>query len=337
MTELQIIRLAAIPGDAVRPSDFTIDTIDDSPDSELRPGHVEVQPEYFGLNAGLRSRLGTGTSTTLGPSLSIGDTPRSDAVARITRSESPNYRIGERVVGLLPWQSTVIAPTRELRRLDDATSAIEALTLVGHVGATAYAALVDVGDIGPGDVVWISAAAGGVGCCAVQFARALGGTVIASAGGAERVSYLRDILRVSRVIDRTEDLDRQLDEVASHGIDIYLDLVGGDHLRTALARMNVRGRVVIAGRSGPKVHQPVLADSSEIISKRLRIGGLSVNDHPDSYARVTELVEQVGRTSEPFTAAATVTNGLEYLSEAFCDLLTGKVLGRGVVKTDVGN
>lgn len=330
----QIVRLAAVPGSVLKPSDFTVDALDSEPDSVLPAGYVEVRSEYIGLNAGLRSRLGSGAATTLGPSLGIGDTPKSDAVARIIRSENARFLVGERVVGLLPWQSSATVPADGLRHLDQAIPSIDALTLVGHVGATAYAALVHLGNVGPGDVVWISAAAGGVGSCAVQFARALGATVIASAGGAERTSYLRDTLGVLRIIDRTEDLEAALDHQAPQGIDVYLDLVGGDHLSAAVPRMNVGGRIVIVGRSGPKTNHSVLNDSGIIISKRLKISGLSVTDHSDAYARVTDLVNQVAKTAEPFVAAATVSKGWASVPEAFSDLLQGRVLGRSIVQTE---
>lgn len=336
MSKSKIVRLARVPGPQVQPTDFTVDAIDDQSGQTLGAGQVEVEAEYFGLNAGLRSRLGSGVGTTLGPSIGPGDTPQSDAVARIIRSNDASYVVGGRIVGLLPWRSTVIASTQGLRHLDQATEPIDAMTLVGHVGATAFAGLVHVGQIGPGDVVWISAAAGGVGSCAVQFGRALGATVIASAGGDERTAYLRGRLGVGRLVDRTKGLEAGLDEQAPHGIDLYLDLVGGDHLAAAIPRMNVGGRIVVAGRSGPKTNYPVLDDSGIIIGKRLQIIGLSVTDHADVYERVNKLVKRVATTAEPFVAAATVTDGLENLPQAFCDLLVGKVLGRSVVRTAVG-
>ena len=84
-------------------------------------------------------------------------------------------------------------------------------------------------------MVFVSAAAGAVGQIVCQIAKLKGGTVIGSAGGAEKCAYLKEI-GVDHVIDYKADQgpDRGAERAAPKGIDVYFDNVGGDHLEAAL-------------------------------------------------------------------------------------------------------
>ncbi|MFJ2028663.1 zinc-binding dehydrogenase [Streptosporangium sp. NPDC087985] len=328
--EQQSIRLARKPLATVRPDDFAV--VDELlPPVALAAGEVEVRPECFGLNAGLRSRLATGRSTTLGPAVDIGDVPASDAVARVTRSRDGCLPVGTRVVGLLPWASRSAHPGTALTRLGDDVDDLRALTLLGHAGLTAYVGLVAVGGLKRGETVWISAAAGGVGTCAVQLARALGAKVVASASGARRLSLLREDLDLPAVMDRRNDLDGQLERLAPEGLDLYLDLVGGNHLRQGIAHLRDRGRVVLMGRSGGVPHRPVLEDSSDLIRRRLTLIGMSVTDHPEARCGLEALVREADE-SQSLKSVATVYSGMRSLPHAFAALLRGDVLGRALVR-----
>lgn len=325
MTRRQIV-LCRIPDGTPQPDDFAV--VESTAGDRLRTGQVRVRTTLFGLNAGLRSRLGTGLSTTFGPPVSLGDTPRSDAIGTVVESASATIAVGDTVVGSLPWVTECITGDRDLAIVPATDDPVEYLTFLGHVGRTAWAGLVSVGRLQPGQTVWISAAAGGVGSCAVQVAERLGARVLASAGGSERTTFLRDILGVADVIDRRSgDLRENLRALAPDGIDLYFDAVGGDHLRIALELLRPRGTAVLVGRSGPRDHQAVLADTGDMIRRRLTIIGLSVTDHPEAAAELTSFVDK----TRPLHAAATVTRGLDRLPDAFCALLAGEVLGRAVV------
>jgi NADPH-dependent curcumin reductase CurA len=74
------------------------------------------------------------------------------------------------------------------------------LGVCGHTGQTAYIGLADAIKLRPGEVVFISGAAGAVGSIACQIAKLVGATVIASAGGLEKCVYLKQ-LGLEKVID----------------------------------------------------------------------------------------------------------------------------------------
>jgi NADPH-dependent curcumin reductase CurA len=326
MMQRQYIELARIPSDGVEAADFAIRRAEGT--LSVGPGEVMVRAEMFGLNAGLKSRLGTGLSTTLGPAIGIGDTPQSDAIGTVVDSRDGAVPVGSTVVGLMPWADLSIRPGKVLRVIDRSADRLQHLTVLGHVGLTAFSGLITVGRLAEGETVWISAAAGGVGVCAVQFARALGATVIASASGEDRLRFLRDELGVEKVMDRNDDLEAQLRDLAPDGVDLYFDAVGGNHLLAALPAMRERGRIVLVGRVGGHRHPPILADSSLLIRRRISMTGFSVTDHPESRVGLEELVAAAG---QKIKAIATVRSGLSMIPAAFADLLAGRFIGRGVV------
>ncbi|MFF5108855.1 NADP-dependent oxidoreductase [Streptosporangium sp. NPDC000509] len=107
------------------------------------------------------------------------------------------------------------------------------------VGQTAHVALSQLG-VGAGDVVLVHAAAGGVGTVAVQLARDLGARVIGTAGEHNH-DYLRDLGAIPTTYG--PGLFDRVRALAPDGIDVALDLVGGEALTTSLALVDDRRRI----------------------------------------------------------------------------------------------
>ncbi|QFY10456.1 zinc-binding dehydrogenase [Nonomuraea phyllanthi] len=106
-------------------------------------------------------------------------------------------------------------------------------------GQTAHTALSQLG-VGPGDVLLVHAAAGGVGTIAVQLARDLGARVIGTASESNH-DYLRGLGATPTtygpgLLDRVRAL-------APEGVDAALDLVGGQAITTSLALVQNRDRI----------------------------------------------------------------------------------------------
>src|SRR6185436_17219474 len=93
----------------------------------------------------------------------------------------------------------------------------------------AYLGLHERGRLEPGETVLIHAAAGGVGSAAVQLARAAGATVLATAGGPDKVEFVRG-LGADLVIDyRADDFVAAVtDATGGIGVDVVFDGVGGE-------------------------------------------------------------------------------------------------------------
>ncbi|WP_435174257.1 NADP-dependent oxidoreductase [Actinacidiphila sp. bgisy145] len=154
------------------------------------------------------------------------------------------HRVGEEVFGMLPYPhghgafaEYVVAPARALVRkpagLDHTRAAAIPLAAL-----TARQALVDTADIQPGQRVLIHAAAGGVGHIAVQIAKSLGAHVIGTASAAKH-DALRALGADELVDYRTEDF-----EAAVSGVDVVIDLIGGDYAARSLRTLRKGGVVV---------------------------------------------------------------------------------------------
>lgn len=134
------------------------------------------------------------------------------------------------------------------------------------VALTAWQALVELGDVRPGQKVLIHAGAGGVGSIAIQLAKHLGAEVATTASAAN-AEFVR-MLGADLVIDyRTQDFEEML-----RGYDFVLDSLGGENLEKSLRILRPEGRVV--GISGPPT--PEFARGAGLNpALRLAIAGLS--------------------------------------------------------------
>ncbi len=103
-------------------------------------------------------------------------------------------------------------------------------------GTTAWATVQSVG-LKSGDVVAISAAAGGVGSIAIQLARRLGATVLGIAGAGN--SDWLESMGVTAV-PYGEDLGERLRVAAGAGIDAFIDCFGGGYVDLAVDELGVR-------------------------------------------------------------------------------------------------
>lgn len=258
------------------------------------------------------------------------------AIGTVTTSKAPGFQSGDLVFSQYGWRDLFNAKAKRLTRLSGAAFEPQAhLGIAGITGMTAYVALFRVGQLQPGETIYVSAAAGAVGTAACQMAKRLGCIVIASAGGAEKKSFL-ETLGVDVAIDykATDDLSSALSAAAPSGINLYLDNVGGDHLRAALANMAQFGRIAVSGMIGSYGETPEPGPSNlfEIVARRLQITGFLLNDHE------AEVRDEFLDKLEDWIAAGqiesteTVYEGLERAPEALIDLFAGKNIGKMLVK-----
>ncbi|HTV91317.1 MAG TPA: NADPH:quinone oxidoreductase family protein [Verrucomicrobiae bacterium] len=127
--------------------------------------------------------------------------------------------------------------------VDFATAAV-----VRHCYGTAYYAFVERAKLQPGETVFVSGAAGGVGLAAVDLARSLGARVVAGVGSEAKAKIVREY-GADEVIDYVhEDLRERIKAVTGgKGVDVVFDVVGGDVFNTMTRLMNWGGRMLPIG------------------------------------------------------------------------------------------
>jgi NADPH:quinone reductase-like Zn-dependent oxidoreductase len=149
------------------------------------------------------------------------------------------------------------------------------------VALTAWQALVEQGNVQPGQKVLIHAGAGGVGSIAIQLAKHLGATV-ATTASASNADFVRDLGADTVINYRTQDFEELLS-----GYDLVLDSLGGENLEKSLRILKPGGKAI--GISGPP--DPAFARKAGLNPVlRLAVAGLS--------SRVRKQAKKLGVTYE---------------------------------------
>ncbi|GAA1767231.1 NADP-dependent oxidoreductase [Pseudarthrobacter sulfonivorans] len=134
------------------------------------------------------------------------------------------------------------------------------------VALTAWQALVERGNVGPGQEVLIHAGAGGVGSIAIQLAKHLGATV-ATTASASNLDFVRELGADTAIDYRSQDFEQLLS-----GYDLVLDSLGGENLEKSLRVLRPGGKAI--GIAGPP--DPAFAREAGLNPVlRLAISGLS--------------------------------------------------------------
>lgn len=148
---------------------------------------------------------------------------------------------GDRVMGPLgglgAYAERVAVDAANLSRVPDALSFVQAAALP-IASVAAWQSLNLAGPVRPGQRILIQGAAGGLGGFAVQYARRAGAVVYATALG-DHADYLRGL-----GADHVIAYDRERFEDTASGIDLVLDLVGGEALDRAWSVLAEDGVVV---------------------------------------------------------------------------------------------
>jgi NADPH-dependent curcumin reductase CurA len=113
---------------------------------------------------------------------------------------------------------------------------------------TACAMLEQTGKIQKGEAILITAAAGGAGHFAAQFAKLAGCTVIGTCGSNEKVRTLEKLGCCDHIINyKEQDIQTELTRIAPNGLDVVFEGVGGEVLQIALDNLSPEGRLLQVG------------------------------------------------------------------------------------------
>ena len=146
------------------------------------------------------------------------------------------------------------------------------------------------GALKAGDKFLVHGGSSGIGVTAIQLAKAFGATVYATAGSAEKCAACVK-LGADRAIDyTTEDfVDIIKAETAGRGVDVILDMVGGDYIERNIKSLADDGRLVnIAYQKGSSA----TVDFMRVMLKRLTITGSTLRVRtPEVKAEIARAVE----------------------------------------------
>src|SRR5690349_18276055 len=188
-------------------------------------GEAVVQLEYLSLDPTQRGWARDEPSYL--PPVQLGEVMRGAGIGRVIASKNDAFPVGSAVTGLLGWQEYAVVggTTGALANpLPDGIELLDAISLYGSTGITAYFGLFDIGEIKEGETLVVSGAAGGVGSIAGQIGKIVGCRVVGIAGGKEKCRVVVEELGFDHCIDYKEgNVGAALREACPNGIDVYFD------------------------------------------------------------------------------------------------------------------
>ncbi|WP_262282472.1 NADP-dependent oxidoreductase [Micromonospora sp. MA102] len=298
------------------------------------PGQLVVRNQFMSVDPYMRGRMNDVKSYV--PPFRLDAPLDGGAVGEVVASEAEGFAPGDVVLHGLGWREYALVDAKGARKVDPGLAPVTAyLGVLGMTGLTAYAGLLDVAAMKPGETVFVSGAAGAVGSMVGQIAKLRGaGRVVGSAGSPAKVERLR-ALGFDAAFDYHDGPVRdQLRAAAPDGVDVYFDNVGGEHLEAAIGAMNLHGRAAICGMiSQYNATEPPAAprNLALLIGKRLTLRGFLVGDH--GHLREQFVQEMAGWLRDGrISYDETVVDGIERAPEAFLGLLRGENLGKMLVR-----
>ncbi len=303
-------------------------------------GQIQVRNSWMSVDPYMRGRMMDRESYV--PPFQIGEVLQGGAVGTVVASKHADYKEGDLVLSMAGWREawTSTPEMAMANKLPSGTGLPDSafLGIAGMPGLTAYAGILRVAELKDGDTVFVSGAAGAVGSAVVQIAKIKGCTVIGSAGGADKVAFVKG-LGADECVDYRAAGDyagllAALKAAAPKGIDVYFDNVGGDHLQAAIeltkpfARMALCGAISQYNDTKPA---PGPNNMIQMVGKQLQMRGFIVSSHTDMQNEfMADLAQWIPAGKLQFQE--TVMEGIAEAPNAFIGLFSGKNKGKMLVK-----
>lgn len=250
--------------------------------------------------------------------------------------ETRSWHIGDRVCALVSgggYAEFCIAPGEQCLPVPRGLSMTEAASLP-ETFFTVWSNVFDRAAIRSGESLFVQGGASGIGVCAIQLARAFGLRVFATAGSAEKCLACERLGAERAINYRTEDfvtVTRALTE--GRGVDVILDMVGGDYVGRELQILADDGRLVFISYLGGR---EATVDIDQVLRRRLVLTGSALRSRPVEFkaAIARSLRAQVWPLLENGRARPVVhaTFSLEKVADAHAMIESGTHIGKIVLQ-----
>ncbi|KAJ9150126.1 NAD(P)-binding protein [Coniochaeta hoffmannii] len=328
-----------VAGEHLVVEDRPID-LDEAPPS----GGLVVKVLYASFDPYLRGKMRDPSTKSYSPPFQVGQPITNDTVSKILKSDSPDFKEGETVLGYLPIAEYVHVTKEQMagvRKINNPKNLDVSYFLgpLGMPGLTGYSALHKIGKPKKGETLFVSSAAGAVGQVVGQVAKREGLRVIGSVGSDAKLDFITKELGFDGGFNykKEKPLDA-LKRLAPDGIDIYFENVGGEQLQAAIECMNPHGRIAVCGMISGYNQKPEeqygVTNLINIVSKRLVIEGFIVSDKDfgPAYAKEHQEKLQQWLADGSVKAKLHVTEGIDKAAEGLVGIFKGENFGKAVLK-----
>ncbi|GAB2591693.1 NAD(P)H-quinone oxidoreductase [Microlunatus antarcticus] len=306
--------------------------VEDVPAPEPGPGEVLVTVVAAGVNrADLMQREGhypppPGASETIGLEVSGHVTALGPDV--------DGLEVGQPCVALLAgggYAEQVVVPAGQAVAPPPGYDLVDAAGVL-EVAATVWSTLA-YAHLASGETFLVHGGAGGIGSFAIQYAKALGATVIATAGSEAKLGHCRD-LGADHAFSYRDDWAAQIRGVTDgRGVDVVLDNMGAKYLEAHVGLLAPDGRLVVIGFQGGRTGT---IDLGALLAKRGTVAAISLRGRP--LDQKADICRHVAAEVWPLLADGTIrptpltTYALDDVADAHRALESGDNVGKIVLK-----
>ena len=205
------------------------------------------------------------------------------------------FKLGQRVVGypsLGGYAQYAIADAAEVRPVPEGVSSAEAAA-VPTVFLTAWFGLLTDGKLKKGEWLLVQGGSSGVGTAAIQIAKHLGAKVIATTGSAEKCRRLRELgADLAIDVSHNDFVPAVMSATGNRGVDVVLEMIGGDVYHRSLQTLAPGGRLVsIGGAFG------AIPDTPPNLTEGRKATRFSITNYlkakPDDFKQLDEILRLV--------------------------------------------
>ncbi|MBK9364378.1 MAG: NAD(P)H-quinone oxidoreductase [Rubrivivax sp.] len=275
------------------------------PDPVPQPGELLIAVQASGVNRpDVLQRKGlypmpAGVSDL--PGLEVAGTVEAGAPDDLAQA---GLKIGDPVCALVAgggYAERCVAPAGQCLPVPRGLSMIEAASLP-ETFFTVWQNVFVIARLQPGETLLVQGGSSGIGVTAIMLARALGSTVIVTAGSDDKCNACLAIGADHAINYRTQDFAAEAKRLTNgRGVDVVLDMVAGDYVGREIDCLADDGRLaIIAVQGGTKS----AIDSGLVLRKRLVISGSTLR--PRSVAYKTELARALRARAWPLIEAGRV-------------------------------
>ncbi|MCE3233554.1 MAG: putative quinone oxidoreductase, family [Rickettsiaceae bacterium] len=189
-------------------------------------------------------------------------------------SDVTNWKIGDKVCALLEgggYAEYAAAPSQQILPIPNGFDYIKAASLPEAL-FTVWSNLFHHSKIKPGETLLVHGGTSGIGIAAVQIAKEFGIICYATAGSDKKCNFLRDLGVKQAINYKTEDFYSIISSLG--GVDVILDMVGGEYFNKNINILNQGGRLVsiafIGGAQAQVNFAPVLMKNLTLMGTTLR-------------------------------------------------------------------
>jgi len=301
----------------------------------LESGQFLVRNEFLSVEPAMRGWVNAAANYS--DPVPLGSVMRSFAAGVVVASRHRGYAEGDRVMGMLGWQTYAVSDGSTIRRkvLEHDLPLSLSLGVLGINGVTAYFALTEVGEPRPGDTVVVSTGAGSVGSAAGQIAKLTGCRTVAITGGPVKMQMCLDEFGYDAAVDyKAAGFAEALAQACPDGVDVYYDNTSGSISDAVMRLINKRARIVICGTasisnwepwpSGPRVDR-------HLLNKAARMQGFLVWDYEHRYEEaISKLAPWVRSGSLRYREE--ILDGMAAAPDAIAGLYRGENFGKRVIR-----